>query len=218
MASPQIAHLPLSIPVDGIELDATLARPADARGLIVFAHGSGSSQRSPRNQRVSSLLAHRGLATLLVDLATPVEEEREELDVTLHEDSAVMAERLIGVIDWTRADPRLRALPLGLYGAATGAAAALIAAARRPEHVHAVVTRGGRPALAGSWLAHVHAPTLMIVGGADADVLVENRAAARALGGPHEVAIVPGAGHLFAELGALDEVARQAGDFFFAQL
>jgi alpha-beta hydrolase superfamily lysophospholipase len=204
----------IAIPIDGLELDGALAVPSDATGLVIFAHGSGSSRHSPRNRHVAALLNERGLATLLFDLLTFAEERIDALDATLRFDVDMLAERLIAATDSLIAQNRTRGLPLGYFGSSTGAAAALIAAARRPEHISAVVSRGGRPDLASDWLAMVRAPTLLIVGGADTWVLGANERIAPKLGGPHDVAVVPGATHLFEEPGALDEVARIAGIWF----
>ncbi|GAB6068493.1 dienelactone hydrolase family protein [Methylothermus subterraneus] len=185
-----------------------------AKGLVLFAHGSGSSRFSPRNQFVAKALNARGLATLLFDLLTKEESAIDEQTAEYRFDIELLAERLIAAVDWVNRQSQLKALPIGLFGASTGAAAALIAAARRPDLVKAVVSRGGRPDLAGEALAHVHAPTLLIVGGADPVVLELNREAARRLKAPWRLEIVEGASHLFEEPGKLEQVAQLAGDWF----
>jgi len=210
----RIDVIDIAIPIEGLELEGTLAVPTQATGLVIFAHGSGSSRFSPRNRHVASLLNERGLATLLFDLLTLSEERIDALDATLRFDVDMLSERLVAATDSVIARGRTRGLPLGYFGSSTGAAAALIAAARRPQQITAVVSRGGRPDLAGDWLAMVHAPTLLIVGGADSWVLAANERIAPKIAAPHQVAVVPGASHLFEEPGALDEVARLAGDWF----
>ena len=203
----------ISIPIDGIELEGSLAIPSQAAGLVMFAHGSGSSRHSPRNRRVAAFLNERGLATLLFDLLTATEEQIDAADATLRFDVDMLAERLVSATDSMIASRRAPR-PIGYFGGSTGAAAALIAAARRPAQIAAVVSRGGRPDLAVGSLAAVRAPTLLIVGGADTWVLKANREAATRLTVPHEIAVVPGATHLFEEPGALDEVARLAASWF----
>jgi pimeloyl-ACP methyl ester carboxylesterase len=183
---------------------------------VVFAHGSGSGRHSPRNRHVAAALRARGLETVLADLLT-AEEERVDLVTREHRfDIPMLAGRVVGLIDWAAGRGTER--PIGLFGASTGAAAALIAAARRPEHVAAVVSRGGRPDLAGEALPDVAAPTLLVVGGRDTVVIELNRQAEAILRCEAVVSIVPGAGHLFEEPGTLDEVCRLAGDWFVARL
>ena len=194
----------------GWQVQGTLAIPRGARGVVVFAHGSGSSRWSPRNQEVADSLNDAGFATVLFDLLT----EDEAADRSLVFDIPYLAERLIAVVDWCRSDDRLRHLPMGLFGASTGAAAALAAAARRPEVVRAVVSRGGRPDLAMEDLPHVDAPTLLIVGGDDEQVLRLNEAALGRLSGMARIEVVPGATHLFEEPGALERVSLLAGSWF----
>jgi pimeloyl-ACP methyl ester carboxylesterase len=208
----------IKIPTRGIELVGELNAPPNASGLVMFAHGSGSSRRSPRNARVASALGARGLATLLFDLLSVEEEEGESADGELRFDADFLGERLVDATDWVRGIPALARMPIGYFGASTGAAAAVIAAARRPELVSAVVSRGGRPDLAQTWLSQVRAPVLFIVGEADHHVLGLNRAARARLTAPSELVVVPGATHLFEEPGALDEVARLAGDWFLLHL
>ncbi len=200
----------LTLALDEADLVADLAVPERPVGLVVFAHGSGSSRRSPRNRAVASVLHGRGLATLLVDLLTA--EEGESRAAVF--DIPLLAGRLQRVAAWTRRDPRVGGLGLGFFGASTGAAAALHAAAGLGRAVGAVVSRGGRPDLAADHLALVTAPTLLIVGEQDREVLELNRRSARLLRGPAELAVVPRAGHLFEEPGALDVVAGLAGDWF----
>lgn len=196
-------------------LPGDLTIPAGATGLVIFAHGSGSSRLSERNQRVAARLQAGGLATLLFDLLTPQEEALDAQTAQLRFDIALLAERLVSVTDWVRTQAATSGLRIGYFGASTGAAAALVAAASRPEIVHAVVSRGGRPDLAGPYLGHVHAPTLLVVGGEDLPVLAMNRAAMRQLGrATNELVVVSGATHLFEEPGALDRVADLALDWF----
>jgi putative phosphoribosyl transferase len=195
-------------------LDGDLTVPPDAEALVVFAHGSGSSRRSPRNRQIAQRLNEQGLATLLFDLLRP-EEAHDDLAVF---DIPLLGRRLVEAIDWLDRRPSLAPLPIGLFGASTGAAAALVAAAQRPDKVHAVVSRGGRPDLAAPMLRRVKAPTLLIVGGADGDVLALNRQAQAALGPACELAVVPGASHLFMERGALERVADLAADWFAKRL
>ncbi len=199
-----------TIPVDRVELEGLLQVPRGAEGIVVFAHGSGSSRHSPRNQLVARSFHHRGLATLLFDLLTPAEDadRRNVFDI------ALLAGRLVGASEWIGEQDDVGLLPRGYFGASTGAGAALWAAGTPGNTVRAVVSRGGRPDLAGSRLADVHCPTLLIVGGADREVLRLNRSAAAHLHGPHQVAVVPEATHLFEEPGALEAVARLSGEWF----
>jgi putative phosphoribosyl transferase len=200
------------------ELVGDLVVPAGAAGVVLFAHGSGSSRHSPRNRLVAGALRRAGLATLLLDLLTPAEEERDRVSAELRFDVALLAERLIAATDLLLAEPATAGLPLGLFGASTGAGAALIAAAERPETVAAVVSRGGRPDLAGDHLGRVRAPTLLIVGGRDQLVLELNRQAQARLAAPSRLEVVPGATHLFEEPGALEQVARLAAAWFTEHL
>jgi pimeloyl-ACP methyl ester carboxylesterase len=210
------------IDTGGVALEGDLVIPERALALAVFAHGSGSSRFSPRNRYVARLLNKRRLATLLVDLLTPAEEEQDslagQLRGQLRFDINLLADRLVGVTDWASRDPATQSLPLGYFGASTGAAAALVAAALRAQRVGAVVSRGGRPDLADVALRDVRAPTLLIVGGNDPQVLELNRMALKMMGCVRELAVVPGASHLFEEPGALDEVAHLARDWFLRQL
>lgn len=202
----------------GVALEADLALPTEARGLVLFAHGSGSSRLSPRNRMVAAQLGAAGLGTVLTDLLTPEEEERDAATAELRFDIGLLARRVTGIVDRLLDLPAARDLPIGLFGASTGAAAALLAAAARPEGVRAVVSRGGRPDLAGDDLAGVTAPTLLIVGERDPEVIDLNRAAATRLTGEWALRIVAGAGHLFEEPGALEEVANAANAWFRVHL
>jgi dienelactone hydrolase len=195
-----------------VQLPGDLTVPGAARGVVLFAHGSGSSRRSPRNQAVAAGLRQAGFGTLLLDLLTSEEESLDRVSGRLRFDIGLLAGRLVLVVDWLR--DRGHPQPVGLFGASTGAAAALVAAAARAAEVHAVVSRGGRPDLAGSSLRDVRAPTLLVVGGLDPTVLELNRNAAEQLSAPHELVVVPGAGHLFEEPGALDRVTGLARDWF----
>lgn len=192
--------------------DGELALPPRATALVVFAHGSGSSRHSPRNQQVARTLQQQGLATLLFDLLAPDEAP----DRRLTFDIELLGQRLVEALDWVDRTPALAQLPIGLFGASTGAAAALVAAAARPQRVYAVVSRGGRPDLAGAALPHVQAPTRLIVGAMDTEVLELNRRARRSLGGRAELCVVAGATHLFEEPGTLAEAAQLAADWFCA--
>ncbi len=203
---------------DGRWLEGTLAIPAQPSGVVLFAHGSGSSRMSSRNQHVAAVLQGRNLATLLFDLLTADEEHEDAVTYQLRFDIGLLSERLIAATRWAHADAELARLPLGYFGASTGAAAALVAAARLPDTVRAIVSRGGRPDLADESLPLVRAPTLLVVGGADREVLELNREAAARLRAPCSLAVVPRATHLFEEPGALDAVARLAGDWFAQHL
>jgi putative phosphoribosyl transferase len=196
-------------------LEGDLVMPTDARGIVLFAHGSGSSRRSPRNRWVAQQLQESGLGTLLFDLLTPAEERLDAETGALRFNIELLAQRLTRATDWAAYQKELSGLPVGYFGASTGGAAALVAAAQRPQEVRAVVSRGGRPDLAGPYLEHVRAPTLLIVGGRDTPVITMNRTALVHLRlAPKQLVIVPGAGHLFEEPGALDRVAELARDWF----
>lgn len=205
------------IPIDRQLLDGTLAIPDDATGIVVFAHGGGSSRHSPRNRQVASQLHESGLATLLFDLLSEAENWHDRRTAEYRLDIPLLARRLVQALGWLAARRDTRALPVGLFGTSTGAAAALMAAARVP-HVRAVVSQGGRPDLAGDALQRVAAPTLLIVGGLDEEVAGLNQQAARQLRCEHRLVFVPGATHLFEEPGALDVVARLAADWFASHL
>lgn len=204
----------LRIGSEASSLDGFLTLPTEAAGLVVFAHGSGSSRFSPRNRFVADSLNAVGLGTLLFDLLTSEEQIEDERTAALRFDIPLLATRLVRVVDWLAEEAWASSLPLGLFGASTGAAAALICAAERPQTVHAVVSRGGRPDLAADALSRVQAPTLLIVGGHDNVVIDLNEAAAAQLQVTHRVEIVAGATHLFEEAGTLEEVARLAGTWF----
>ena len=199
-------------------LRGTLTIPDGAVGLVLFAHGSGSSRLSPRNRHVSEMLQDSGLATLLFDLLTEREEEVDSRTGSLRFDIGLLARRLREATEWVRREPALEGYAIGYFGASTGAAAALVAAAEAPGVVAAVVSRGGRPDLAGVALPLVAAPTLLIVGGDDREVIALNREAERRMVATVSVEIVPGAGHLFTEAGTLDRVAELAARWFRAHL
>lgn len=205
---------PVQVTVGPVTLDGNLSVPAGARGIVLFAHGSGSSRHSPRNRFVADVLRAGGLATLLVDLLTAEEEAIDVQTRHLRFDIGLLAERLGGVTDWLQQYPETRHLAIGYFGASTGAAAALVAAAERPDAVSAIVSRGGRPDLAESALARVRAPTLLIVGGNDEPVIAMNRWALEQLRTVKRLVIIPGATHLFEEPGVLEEVARLARRWF----
>ena len=213
-----VAHRAVRIPAGNVLLDADLSLPARARGVVLFAHGSGSSRFSPRNRHVASLLNEAGLATVLADLLTRDEERVDDRTRHLRFDIGLLGERLVAAADWLKAEADTAALPLGLFGASTGAGAALVAAAIRPEAIAAVVSRGGRPDLAGDALAEVRAPTLLIVGGHDVPVIRMNEEALASLRADKRLAIVPGATHLFEEPGTLDAAATLARDWFLHHL
>ena len=212
------ASIDVNIAFEGFSLAGFLAVPEQAKGLVVFAHGSGSSRFSQRNRFVAEILNEAGVATLLFDLLTPEEEDIDQRTRELRFDIDLLTERLIGVIDWVSQNPATAALPIGLFGASTGAAAALGAAASRAGKVAAVVSRGGRPDLALRHLAKVKAPTLLIVGGEDTVVIELNQQAAGQLLVEHQLEIVPGATHLFEEAGKLEQVAKLARDWFLHYL
>jgi putative phosphoribosyl transferase len=208
------------IQADGAVLEGDLTVPEGAGGVVLFAHGSGSSRFSSRNRFVARALNQAGLATLLIDLLTREEESAERHTAHLRFDIGLLADRLAGAIRWLRETPATADLPIGLFGASTGGGAALVAAAREPDAVRAVVSRGGRPDLAGEALPHVRAPTLLIVGGGDVPVIGMNEEAMGRMDPGVEVRleIVPGATHLFEEPGTLEEVARLAAEFLVRHL
>jgi dienelactone hydrolase len=198
----------------GVRLEGDLAVPPQASGAVLFAHGSGSGRGSPRNRHVAKSLQARGFATLLLDLLTEDEEWIDERTAQLRFDIPLLAGRLVAAIDWLGRKGATESLPIGLFGASTGGGAALAAAARRPANVAAVVSRGGRPDLAGPALPLVAAPTLLIVGSLDREVVRLNRQAMAQMHAETVLELVPGATHLFEEPGALDKVARLAGGWF----
>ncbi len=201
-----------------VTLEGNLAVPERARGVVLFAHGSGSSRMSPRNRYVARMLNEAGLATLLIDLLTLEEEVLDDLTAQLRFDVGMLAERVVGATEWLLQHPGTGHLDIGYFGASTGAAAALIAASERPDEVGAVVSRGGRPDLAEPALHGVKAPTLLIVGGNDEPVIDMNRDAMAHMRAETRLVIVPGATHLFEEPGALEEVAHLARDWFVRHL
>jgi putative phosphoribosyl transferase len=218
VASVNIAEESLQITAAGAFLAADVAVPEHSRGVVVFAHGSGSSRHSPRNRYVAAQLQDAGLATVLADLLTPAEESRDALTAELRFDIGLLAARVVGLIDWVATGERTASLGTGLFGASTGAAAALVAAAQRPGSVQALVSRGGRPDLAGEYLRRARQPALLIVGGADTVVIGLNRQALEQLAGEARLEIVPDASHLFEEPGTLEQVARLARDWFLPRL
>ncbi|OKH20094.1 hydrolase [Hydrococcus rivularis NIES-593] len=204
----------VSVTAGEVFLKGTLGIPKNAKGIVLFAHGSGSSRHSPRNQYVARVLRQAGLATLLIDLLTQTEEAIDRQTRQIRFDIDLLAKRVIGAAEWLVQNPIARHLKIGYFGASTGAGAALVAAAERPELTSAIVSRGGRPDLAGVALARVKAPTLLIVGGKDLLVIDMNREAMKHLQTEKKLEIIPGATHLFEEPGTLEEVARLASQWF----
>lgn len=209
---------PVRIPADGVTLEGNLVVPEVAKGIVLFAHGSGSSRFSPRNRYVAEVLNSVGLATLLMDLLTKEEERIDIESGRLRFDIDLLSTRIMCATQWLMSNARTRNLAIGYFGSSTGAAAALIAAAKLPHNVSAVVSRGGRPDLAKEYLAMVKAPTLFIVGGDDEAVIEMNKEAIKYLDAEKRLEIVPGATHLFEEPGALEAVARLAADWFVCHL
>ena len=209
---------PVAVPIDGQSLPGDLGMPSDPHGIVLFAHGSGSSRHSSRNKYVARTLEHRNLATLLIDLLTPAEEAVDELTAEYRFDIPMLAGRLVRIVDWLRRRKATASLPIGVFGASTGGGAALIAAADRPTQIAAVVSRGGRPDLAAAALPKVTTPTLLIVGGLDTPVIQMNRDAMRQMRSDVKLEIVPGATHLFEEPGTLERVAELAGAWFAQHL
>jgi putative phosphoribosyl transferase len=210
--------LDVLLALPGAELGGFLTLPEEARGLVLFAHGSGSSRHSPRNQYVAGILQGAGLGTLLMDLLTRDEDAVDQFTREFRFDIGLLADRLTGAIDWVEQRPETRGLPVGLFGASTGAAAAIQAAAARPDRVRAVVSRGGRPDLAGESLERVRAPTLLIVGADDTPVIPLNDAALRQMKAPAEMRLVPDASHLCEEPGTLAVASALARDWFLRHL
>jgi dienelactone hydrolase len=208
----------VKIPVGGAIIEGNLVVPPAAKGVVLFAHGSGSSRFSPRNQYVAKVLNKAGLATLLIDLLTKEEEETDMRTGQFRFDIDLLSQRLIAATEWLRKNPITKNLVFGYFGASTGAAAALIAAAKLPAEIKTVVSRGGRPDLAVDYLQKVKAPTLLIVGGNDTVVLDLNKKAIQRLSVLKKLEIVPGASHLFEERGKLEEVARLSVDWFLVHL
>ncbi|MFD0313144.1 dienelactone hydrolase family protein [Streptomyces flavalbus] len=203
----------IPVPTDDVDLAGDLVVPDGARAVVLFAHGSGSSRHSPRNRMVAAALRDGAFGTLLMDLLSEPEERQDAVTGRHRFDIPLLGRRLVAAVDWLGAEERTRRLPVALFGASTGAAAALVCAAARPDAVRAVVSRGGRPDLADDALDAVRAPVLLIVGGRDREVLRLNEEAARRLSAPHTLTVVPGATHLFEEPGALEEVAATARDW-----
>jgi putative phosphoribosyl transferase len=208
----------VKIPSGIAEVKGTLEIPADAKTIVLFAHGSGSSRFSPRNTFVADLMNKRGIATLLIDLLTPEEEAVDEYTEEYRFDVNMLAQRLVDSTSWLKTRPDTKSLSVGYFGASTGAAAALIAAAKLPAEVKAVVSRGGRPDLAGKSLGEVKAPSLLIVGGDDTEVLELNRQALKLIHTEKRLEVVPGATHLFEEPGTLQQAAELAIDWFLKHL
>lgn len=205
---------PTTIHINDIMLEADFFLPAQAEGIVLFAHGSGSSRHSPRNKAVAEILNQANIATLLLDLLTIEEEESEQYTAELRFDINLLAERLLGATEWVKANPATHTLKQGYFGASTGAAAALVAAAQLPSAISAIVSRGGRPDLAGQALTKVKAPTLFIVGGNDDIVIELNQQAQQKLTATNKLEIIPGATHLFPEPGTLEQVAELAKRWF----
>jgi dienelactone hydrolase len=218
MAGTNVEERAVTVTAGGVNLEGNLSLPPRSLGIVLFAHGSGSSRHSPRNQYVAAELQQAGLATLLVDLLTPEEEQVDLRTRHLRFDIGLLAERLVGATEWLGRQPATAALRVGYFGASTGGGAALVSAAEAPERVGAVVSRGGRPDLAASALPRVQAPTLLIVGGWDEPVIALNEQALAELRGEKRLEIVPRATHLFEEPGALEAVARLAADWFTRHL
>jgi len=208
----------VSIMCDGGRLEGTLGIPASAAGVILFAHGSGSSRFSPRNRYVARSFRDAGLATLLIDLLSRDEERVDEVTRDYRFDISLLANRLVAAIDWLRAERGTRDLSVGLFGASTGGGAALVAAGARPDRISAVVSRGGRPDLADEWLPRVKSPTLLIVGALDKFVISLNEQAKAAMRAEVRLELVPGATHLFEEPGALERVAELSRAWFLSHL
>lgn len=208
----------VTLPADGVTLQADLSIPRNAHGIVLFAHGSGSSRKSPRNRAVAAELQRAHFATLLLDLLTLDEEHIDEVTRHLRFDIPLLATRLVAATHWVQRSAQVKALRVGYFGASTGAGAALVAAAQLGDAVHAVVSRGGRPDLAGPVLADVRAPTLLIVGGYDRQVIAMNRAALGRLHTVKHMEIIPHATHLFEEPGAMEQVTHLARDWFETHL
>jgi dienelactone hydrolase len=218
LSEPDVQAFATRIVAGAVVLEGVVQRPAKARGIVLFAHGSGSSRHSPRNQGVARQLRASGLATLLFDLLTPDEEAAEAATGYLRFDITLLADRLAAASRWAEREPSLAGLRIGYFGASTGAAAALVAAAQLAGRVHAVVSRGGRPDLADHALVMVTAPTLLIVGGADYGVIELNEQAYARLTARKRLEIIPGATHLFEERGTLERVAQLSADWFMRHL
>ena len=211
-------EITVRIPVDGVVVEGNLIVPLDAKGIVLFAHGSGSSRFSPRNQYVAKQFNKAKIGTLLFDLLTN-EEDQTDLETGEYRFNInLLAERLVGATEWLKKDPKTKNCVFGYFGASTGAAAALIAAAILPNEIATVVSRGGRPDLAGDYLPKVVAPTLFLVGGLDTEVIELNRQAMELMSAEKKMLIIPGATHLFEEPGKLEEVAKLSTDWFMSYL
>jgi len=213
-----IEHVPVIVRLKSVQLEGYLSVPTAATGIVVFAHGSGSSRHSPRNRYVADILNEGSLATLLIDLLNADEQEVDLQTAQLRFDIPFLADRLVAITQWLREQPQVAGLKIGYFGASTGAGAALVAAAELPRLIYAVVSRGGRPDLAGSALERVEAPTLAIVGGNDVHVLELNRQALARMHCVKSLEVIPGASHLFEEPGALQKVANLARAWFSEEL
>jgi putative phosphoribosyl transferase len=218
MTAPSVIHQDVRISAAGVVLEADVGVPESPRGAVLFAHGSGSGRHSPRNRYVADELNRAGLATVLADLLTEAEEQYDQRTAALRFDIDLLAERVTDLVDWLARSEAAGGPAIGMFGASTGAAAALIAAADRPSMVRAVVCRGGRADLARACLPRVHQPTLLIVGERDRIVIDLNQQAMARLGGDTRLAIIPGATHLFEEPGTLEQVARLAREWFLRNL
>ena len=206
------------IPVGSVVVEGNLTVPSGARGIVLFAHGSGSSRFSPRNRYVAKVFNAQKIATLLFDLLTNEEDQEDLVTAEYRFNINLLAERLIGATEWLKKDPQTKNCSFGYFGASTGAAAALIAAAKLPNDIAAVVSRGGRPDLAANYLPRVTAPTLLLVGGLDTEVIELNRQAMEQMSAEKKLVIIPGATHLFEEPGKLEEVAKLSADWFLRYL
>jgi putative phosphoribosyl transferase len=204
----------VTIPSGKVTINGNLTIPPNSRGIVIFAHGSGSSRFSPRNTKVAREINAACIATLLIDLLTEEEEAEDIYSGEFRFNIDLLAQRLVDATEWVKKNPDMKNLMVGYFGASTGAAAALIAAAKLPQHVKAVVSRGGRPDLAGNYLPNVKAPTLLIVGGDDLEVLELNREAMAQMKAEKKLTVVPGATHLFEESGKLEQVAKLAIQWF----
>ncbi len=208
----------VKIPFGGVILNGNLNVPPESKGIVIFAHGSGSGRFSPRNQYVAKQFNKAKISTLLFDLLTLEEEEEDTVTAEYRFNISLLAKRLIGATEWLKNDPQTKSCMLGYFGASTGAAAALIAAAKLPNDIAAVVSRGGRPDLAAQYLSQVKAPTLLLVGGSDTEVIELNRQAMEQMTTVKKLVIVPGATHLFEEPGALEEVSKVSANWFLHYL
>jgi dienelactone hydrolase len=211
-------QIEIKIPLGNVVVEGTLTLPPEAKGVVLFAHGSGSSRFSPRNQYVAKEFNKATIGTLLFDLLTQEEEETDIVTAEYRFNIPLLAQRLIGATEWLRNDPQTKRFAFGYFGASTGAAAALIAAAKLPNEIAAVVSRGGRPDLAGEYLPNVVAPTLLLVGGLDAEVIELNQEAMDQMTAEKKLTIIPGATHLFEEPGTLEQVAKFSKDWFLRYL